>query len=46
MNRPMYIAFLSEYASPVALPGGEDAGGQNVYVDEVKMSLVDLLIPT
>jgi glycosyltransferase involved in cell wall biosynthesis len=33
------IAFLSEHASPVALLGGEDAGGQNVYVDEVTRHL-------
>ncbi len=35
----MKIAFLSEHASPVALLGGEDAGGQNVYVDEVSRNL-------
>jgi D-inositol-3-phosphate glycosyltransferase len=29
------VAFLSEHASPLALLGGEDAGGQNVYVDAV-----------
>lgn len=33
------IAFLSEHASPLALLGGEDAGGQNVYVDEVSRNL-------
>ncbi len=33
------IAFLSEHASPVALLGGADAGGQNVYVDEVSRHL-------
>ncbi len=33
------IAFLSEHASPVALLGGVDAGGQNVYVDEVSRHL-------
>ncbi len=26
------IAFISEHASPLALPGGVDSGGQNVYV--------------
>src|SRR4051795_10920874 len=31
----MRIAFISEHASPAALLGGEDAGGQNVYVDEI-----------
>ncbi len=35
----MRIAFLSEHASPVALLGGEDAGGQNVYIDEVSRNL-------
>lgn len=38
-DRPRRIAFLSEHASPVALLGGEDAGGQNVYVDEVSRGL-------
>ena len=36
------IAFLSEHASPTALRGGEDAGGQNVYVDEVSRNLAQL----
>src|SRR5262245_61832236 len=39
MDRPTRIAFLSEHASPVALLGGQDAGGQNVYVDEVSRNL-------
>ena len=39
MSRPVRIAFLSEHASPVALLGSEDAGGQNVYVDEVSRNL-------
>jgi glycosyltransferase involved in cell wall biosynthesis len=39
MNSPKRIAFISEHASPVALLGGEDAGGQNVYVDEVSRHL-------
>src|SRR5919201_1620462 len=39
MDRPRRIAFLSEHASPLALLGGEDAGGQNVYVDEVSRYL-------
>src|SRR5437764_54737 len=39
MDRLMRIAFLSEHASPVALLGGADAGGQNVYVDEVSRNL-------
>ena len=36
------IAFISEHASPVALLGGADAGGQNVYVDEVSRALAEL----
>lgn len=36
---PRRIAFLSEHASPAALLGGQDAGGQNVYVDEVARGL-------
>lgn len=39
MDRPVRIAFLSEHASPAALLGGVDAGGQNVYVDEVSRNL-------
>src|SRR5215210_1363213 len=39
MERSKRIAFLSEHASPVALLGGQDAGGQNVYVDEVSRNL-------
>ncbi len=39
---PRRIAFLSEHASPVALLGGADAGGQNVYVDEVSRGLANL----
>jgi D-inositol-3-phosphate glycosyltransferase len=39
MDLPTRIAFLSEHASPVALLGGEDAGGQNVYIDEVSRNL-------
>jgi glycosyltransferase involved in cell wall biosynthesis len=35
------IAMISEHASPVALLGGVDAGGQNVYVDAVSRGLVD-----
>ena len=42
MDRPIRIAFLSEHASPVALLGGVDAGGQNVYVDEVSRNLATL----
>jgi D-inositol-3-phosphate glycosyltransferase len=36
------IALISEHASPLALLGGEDAGGQNVYVDEVSRALAAL----
>ena len=36
------IAMLSEHASPVALLGSEDAGGQNVYVDQVSRNLAAL----
>lgn len=42
MEKLTRIAFLSEHASPVALLGGEDAGGQNVYVDEVSRNLAKL----
>lgn len=41
MERPKRIAFLSEHASPIALLGGADAGGQNVYVDEVSRNLAE-----
>jgi D-inositol-3-phosphate glycosyltransferase len=33
------IAFISEHASPLALLGGTDSGGQNVYVAELARSL-------
>src|SRR5436853_604608 len=39
MDRSTRIAFISEHASPVALLGGADAGGQNVYVEEVSRNL-------
>jgi glycosyltransferase involved in cell wall biosynthesis len=42
MDKPVRIAFISEHASPVALAGSEDAGGQNVYVDEVSRNLSQL----
>lgn len=38
----MRIALISEHASPAALLGGEDAGGQNVYVDEISRALAAL----
>lgn len=37
MNRQ--IAFISEHASPLALLGGIDSGGQNVYVAETARQL-------
>jgi glycosyltransferase involved in cell wall biosynthesis len=39
MKRPIRVAFLSEHASPLALLGSQDAGGQNVYVDELSRQL-------
>ena len=39
MDQHPRIAFFSEHASPLALLGSEDAGGQNVYVDEVSRNL-------
>lgn len=42
MDRRKRIAFLSEHAGPLALLGSEDAGGQNVYVDEVSRNLAHL----
>lgn len=33
------VALISEHASPLALAGGVDAGGQNVYVDQVARCL-------
>jgi D-inositol-3-phosphate glycosyltransferase len=39
MRQLTRIALVSEHASPLALLGGEDAGGQNVYVDELSRSL-------
>ena len=35
------VAMISEHASPVALLGGVDAGGQNVYVDAVSRGLAN-----
>lgn len=36
---PPRVAFVSEHASPLAVLGGQDGGGQNVYVDEVSRNL-------
>ncbi len=38
----MNIAMISEHASPAALLGGVDAGGQNVYVDEIARVLASM----
>jgi len=35
------IAFISEHASPLAVCGGVDSGGQNVYVAELCMQLAE-----
>lgn len=39
MNRTTRVAFLSEHASPLARLGSTDAGGQNVYIDELSRQL-------
>src|SRR6478735_8148768 len=36
---PMKIALVSERASPLAVLGGVEAGGQNVYVAELSAAL-------
>lgn len=36
------LAFISEHASPLALIGGVDSGGQNVYVDRVAHHLAKM----
>ncbi len=36
------IAFISEHASPLAVLGGIDSGGQNVYVSELARQMVSL----
>ncbi|HEY8400920.1 MAG TPA: glycosyltransferase family 1 protein [Cytophagaceae bacterium] len=36
------IAFISEHASPLAMLGGVDSGGQNLYVDRVAKHLYQL----
>jgi glycosyltransferase involved in cell wall biosynthesis len=38
----MRVAMISEHASPLATLGGEDSGGQNVYVAELAKRLGDL----
>ncbi|WP_031263027.1 glycosyltransferase, partial [Curtobacterium sp. B18] len=37
----MKIAMVSEHASPLAVLGGVDAGGQNVHVAELSGALAD-----
>src|SRR5688572_24229136 len=37
----MRIALISEHASPLAVLGGVDSGGQNIYVAHVARCLVD-----
>jgi glycosyltransferase involved in cell wall biosynthesis len=39
MREPLRIALISEHASPLALIGGVDAGGQNIYVAQVARCL-------
>ncbi|MBX6313278.1 MAG: glycosyltransferase family 1 protein [Isosphaeraceae bacterium] len=36
------IALISEHASPLAMLGGVDAGGQNIYVGQLARHLADL----
>ncbi|MBX9880439.1 MAG: glycosyltransferase [Sphingomonas sp.] len=38
----MYIAMISEHASPLATLGGADGGGQNVYVAQLSRQLAAL----
>ncbi|MFO7662800.1 MAG: glycosyltransferase [Chloroflexota bacterium] len=40
--RPIRDALISEHANPLTLLGGQDAGGQNVYIDEVSRGLGEL----
>ncbi len=42
VGAPLRVACLSEHASPAALRGGEDAGGQNVYVDQISRHVAGL----
>src|SRR3954471_19672265 len=37
--RPVKIAIVSEHASPLAVAGGTDSGGQNIYVANVARQL-------
>ena len=38
----MKIGLISEHASPLAIAGGVDSGGQNIYVANVARQLVRL----
>ncbi|MBC8741369.1 glycosyltransferase family 1 protein [Paraburkholderia sp. UCT31] len=38
----MKIALISEHASPLAVAGGVDSGGQNIYVANVARQLVEM----
>ena len=38
----MRLAMISEHASPLASLGGEDSGGQNVYVAELARRLGEM----
>ncbi|WP_229758954.1 glycosyltransferase [Peterkaempfera bronchialis] len=40
--RPLKISLVSEHASPLAVLGGVDAGGQNVHVAALAAALADL----
>lgn len=41
-NPMLKIALISEHASPLALAGGVDAGGQNIYVANVARHLAEM----
>ncbi|MGE8446222.1 MAG: glycosyltransferase family 4 protein [Comamonas sp.] len=41
-DKRLNIAMISEHASPLALTGSTDAGGQNVYVDSVARCLGEM----
>jgi len=42
MSKPLHVALVSEHASPLAVLGGTDAGGQNVHVAELARHLAGL----
>ncbi|HZF78396.1 MAG TPA: glycosyltransferase family 1 protein [Rubrivivax sp.] len=42
LKRPLRISLISEHASPLASPGGVDAGGQNIYVAHLARGLCAL----